>query len=112
MASIRQEKISALLKKELAIIFQRESSMLFNGRFITVTLVRITPDLALAKVYLSFMAVKDPALELDMVKDQTWKIKNLLAKKVGKQLRRMPDLAFYIDDSLDYYEEIDNLLKK
>ncbi|NNE54434.1 MAG: 30S ribosome-binding factor RbfA [Flavobacteriales bacterium] len=112
MASIRQEKIASLIKRELAIIFQRESSTLFNGRFITVTHVRMTPDLNLAKVYLSFMAVKDKQAELDMVKTQTGKIKHSLGQNAGKQLRKLPDLAFYIDDSLDYYEKIDDLLKK
>ncbi len=112
MASIRQEKISALLKKELAIIFQQQSNVLFNGRFITVTLVRITPDLGLARVYLSFMAVQDVEEELNKVKEQNWKIKKLLVNKVGKQLRKMPDLSFHIDDSLDYFDEISNLLKK
>lgn len=112
MDSIRQQKISSLLKKELAIIFQKESSTLFGGRFITVTQVRVSPDLGLAKTYLSIMASKDKQADLKMIREQDWKIRKLLAAKVGKQLRKMPELAFYIDDSLDYYEEIDSLLKK
>ena len=112
MASIRQEKISELLKRELAVIFQRESQTLFSGRFITVTHVRVTPDLGSARVYLSFMAVQDKNAELDKVNVHKWKIKKLLVKQVGKQLRIMPDLSFHIDDSLDYYDEISNLLKK
>jgi ribosome-binding factor A len=112
MDSIRQQKISSLLKKELAIIFQKESQTLFGGRFITVTQVRVTPDLGLAKTYLSIMASKDKEADLKMIREQDWKIRKILAGKVGKQLRKMPELAFYIDDSLDYYEEIDSLLKK
>lgn len=85
---------------------------MFGGKFITVTSVRISPDLGIAKVYLSIMASKDKNADLKMVRQQDWKIRKILAGKVGKQLRKMPELNFYIDDSLDYYEEIDSLLKK
>lgn len=111
MAGIRQEKIASLLKRELAQIFQREASTMFNGRFITVTVVRMTPDLGLARVYLSFMASKDKEGDLKMIKSHDWIIRKKLAETVGKQLRRMPELQFHIDDSLDYYEGIDELLK-
>ncbi|MCB0760695.1 MAG: 30S ribosome-binding factor RbfA [Flavobacteriales bacterium] len=112
MSSIRQEKINSLIKRELAQIFQQESRGLFQGAFITVTTVRVSPDLGNCKVYLSFMAVADKEAALDMVKDQSWKIRQQLGSKVGKQLRKIPELAFFIDDSLDYYDEIDRLLKK
>ena len=112
MASIRQEKISNLVKRELALIFQQESRNLFAGRFITVTQVRVSPDLSLAKAYLSIMAVPDAQAELKKINEQKWKIKQLLVKQVGRQLRRMPDLAFFLDDSLDYFDEISDLLKK
>lgn len=111
MASIRQEKVSSLLKRELAVIFQRESRNLFEGRFITVTQVRVAPDLGTAKVYLSFMAVPDAKAALEQVKQNDWKVRQILGNTVGKQLRRVPELFFYLDDSLDYYDEIDRLLK-
>jgi ribosome-binding factor A len=111
MASIRQEKVSSLLKRELALIFQRESRNLFEGRFITVTQVRVAPDLGSAKVYLSFMAVADKQVALEQVKSVDWKVRQILGSVVGKQLRRTPELFFYLDDSLDYYDEIDRLLK-
>ena len=110
--SIRQEKISNLLKQELALIFQKESRNLFRGRFITVTIVKVSSDLGLAKVYLSFLAVPDKKEELEHVKSQKHEIKKILGSSLGKHLRRIPDLAFFIDDSLDYYQEIDDLLKK
>lgn len=112
MASIRQEKVANLLKRELAEIFQQESRNLFGGKFITVTQVRISPDLGLARTYLSIMAVPDPKAELSKINEQKWKIKKLLVQRVGRQLRKMPELAFFIDDSLDYYDEISDLLKK
>lgn len=111
MASIRQEKVAGLIRKELALIFQRESRTLFEGAFITVTQVRMSPDLGTAKVYLSFMAVKDSDGELEKVKAQGKKIRHILGNAVGKQLRRVPELFFYLDDSLDYFDEIDRLLK-
>lgn len=112
MDTIRQQKINALLKRELAIIFQQESRNLFLGKFITVTQVRVTPDLGLAKVYVSIMTSMDKEADLKMIREQDWKVRKKLADVVGKQLRKMPELAFYIDDSLDYYEQIDSLLKK
>lgn len=109
--SVRLEKISSLIKQELATIFQRESRNLFEGAFITVTTVRVSPDLSHAKVYLSFFTKGDKAPLLKIVQIQTPPIKKMLASTVGKQLRKIPDLAFFIDDSLDYAEEIDKLLK-
>lgn len=111
MASIRQEKVAGLIKRELAIIFQRESRNLFEGAFITVTQVRMSPDLGTAKIYLSFMAVKDNDTELAKVKTAGKKIRQILGNTIGKQVRRVPELQFYLDDSLDYYDEIDRLLK-
>ena len=109
--SIRQEKIQRLLLKELSIIFQQQSSILFGGRFITVSAVKVTPDLSVAKVYLSFMASQDKKADLKAVNGYNWKVRKLLAEKVGKSLRIVPELFFKIDDSLDISQEIDRLLK-
>lgn len=111
MDSIRQEKIGQLIKRELAVIFQRESRTMFNGMFITITKCRVSPDMGVAKAYLSFMAVKDKEEALNVVRNMSWKIRKMLAAGAGKDLRRTPELTFFIDDSLDYYEKIDELLK-
>lgn len=95
-------------------LLQREGPMRFGGHFITVTTVRITPDLSLARVYLSFMPMASvgPAEEgLALVQGEAHHIRKVLAGKVAKHLRKMPELRFIIDDSLDRYEEIDDLLK-
>ena len=110
MSSIRQEKVGSLVKQELSIIFQREASMHFDGLFITVTLVRMSPDLGLAKVYLSFMAVKDIDVALRVVKKEANWTRHALAKVIGKQVRRIPELQFYIDDSLDYFDKVEKAL--
>ncbi|MEZ7887379.1 MAG: 30S ribosome-binding factor RbfA [Flavobacteriales bacterium] len=109
--SIRQQKIQSLLRRELATIFQRESNILFNGRFITVTHVRITPDLANANVFLSIMASKDVKADLKMIDQNNWKVRKLLGERVGKTMRIIPILTFKIDDSLDLAAQIDELLK-
>lgn len=95
-------------------LLQREAAMRFGGHFITVTTVRMTPDLSLARVYLSFMPIASagPAEDgLALVQGETTHIRKVMAGKVGKHLRKMPELRFFIDDSLDRYEEIDDLLK-
>jgi ribosome-binding factor A len=113
MPSIRQEKVAKLIQQELAIIFQQHSRDMFKGAFITVTVVRMSPDLGVAKAFLSFFApgkdTKDEFLEL--VRAQSSKIRGILGNKVGKQLRIVPELVFYMDDSLDYADNINDLLK-
>ena len=112
MESVRQQKINKLVQKELAEIFRAEARNLFGGAFITVTTVRVSPDLGLAKIYLSIMATKEKEAIFNSVKEQTNVIRKKLGLLVGKQLRVVPELSFYIDDSLDYAMKIDALLKK
>jgi ribosome-binding factor A len=112
MDSVRQSKIARLLQKELATIFQAENRNILPGKLITVTVVRVTPDLGLAKVYLSIFPHKPEEDVLTPVKDHTSIIRNTLGQNVRHQLRVVPELAFYIDDSMDYVEKIDRLLKK
>ncbi len=108
---VRQSKVAKLLQKELGEIFRSEARSLFSGMFISVTVVRASPDLSFAKVYLSFMAVKDVQAGLDAVKDKVKEIRRRLALATKSQLRVIPELNFYIDDSLDYADKIDELLK-
>ncbi len=110
METTRQSKVSRLLQKDLGIIFQQESRNLFAGKMISVTTVRISPDLGVAKVYLSIFPSEKNDETLQLIKTQTKNIRRILGNKVGKQLRIIPELAFFIDDSLDYIENIDNLL--
>ncbi|MPQ49138.1 30S ribosome-binding factor RbfA [Marinifilum sp. N1E240] len=110
MESTRQSKVSRLLQKDLGEIFQVESRNLFGGKMISVTTVRISPDLGLAKVYLSIFPSDKSEETLELVKMSSKNIRRILGKRVGKQLRIVPELAFFIDDSLDYIENLDNLL--
>ena len=111
MDSVRQNKIARLIQKELAVLFQAESKNLFPGRMVTVTMVRVTPDLALAKVYLSvFPNSKDEDI-VAQVKPHSKHLRSLLGQNIRHQVRVIPDLVFYLDDSMDYFERIDKLLK-
>ncbi|WP_321289578.1 30S ribosome-binding factor RbfA [uncultured Sunxiuqinia sp.] len=112
MESTRQQKISRLLQKELADIFLKESRNLFMGKMISVTTVRVSPDLGLAKSYISIFPTENRKEVLKQIRISNPKIRGLLGRKVGKQLRVIPELEFYIDDSLDYIDNIDRLLNK
>jgi len=113
MESVRQQKVNKLLAKELAEIFRSNSRTLFSGGFITVTGVRVSPDLGSAKVYVSIMGgTKDKASIFKTILDQNHVIRKKLGLIVGKQLRVVPELHFFIDDSLDYALKIEELLKK
>lgn len=109
MPSTRQNKVARLLQKELGQIFLEES-YLFGGKMITVTVVRITPDLGVARIYLSVFNPNEKSDPLSEVREHMGRIKNELGKRIRHQLRIMPELHFFIDDSLDYADNIDRLL--
>ena len=113
MESNRQKKVSRLLQKELGIIFQQKGRD-FGRKMISVTTVRISPDLGVAKVYLSIFPPdkKDDEETMESVKNHSSKIRNELGQKIKSQLRVVPELAFFEDDSLDYIDNIEQLLKK
>lgn len=111
MASIRQEKIAGVLQQDLGIIFQQNSRTLCDGAMVSVTVVRVTPDMSIAKVYISIFGHKDPDKVLQTIKENASQIKHEVAQKVRFQLRKMPNLIFYRDDSMEYAAEIDSLLK-
>ena len=111
MDSVRQNKVNSLLQQELAEIFLQEGRSLLPGGLITVSAVRVSPDLGIAKVYLSLFPVKDKKAVLATIKDRAHRLRGSLGSRIGKQMRVVPELFFYIDDSLDRAEEIDRLLK-
>lgn len=110
MESTRLKKVERLVQKELSIYFQQHASV-YLGKLISVTVVRISPDISIARVYLSIFPTSDIEKVIEMVTNDTGKIKYELGKKLKNQLRKIPDLKFFIDDSLDHAENINNLLK-
>ncbi|HRD52192.1 MAG TPA: 30S ribosome-binding factor RbfA [Flavobacteriales bacterium] len=111
MDSLRQNKVNSLLLKEIAAVFQTEGRALLPGGLITVSAVRVSPDLGVAKVYLSLFPVKDKAAVMEHIKGHSHRLRGLLGSRIGKQMRVVPELLFYLDDSLDRAEAIDKLLK-
>lgn len=109
MESTRQAKISRLIQKELSEIFRLQTAKT-RGTLVSVTNVRVSPDLSVAKVYLSVFPSDKSAETLESIKASAKTIRYELAQKVRFQLRKCPELAFFLDDSLDYLENIDNLL--
>ncbi len=109
MDSKRQQKFARLIQKDLGEIFQKESKNLFEGAFITVTEVKVTPDLGIARAYLSFMLTNDREGILKLINENNKVIRSTLAQKIRHQVRVIPELQFFIDDSADYAAKIDEL---
>ena len=109
MEGKRQAKISRMLQKELSEIFSRYTSSM-NGVLVSVSSVRVSPDLSTAKVYLSIFPPERSQELLAIVKAQAKTVRYELAQQVRQILRKCPELSCYLDDSLDYIENIDRLL--
>jgi len=112
MNTIRQNRVARLIQKELAIIFQEHSYDLFQNKIITVTIVRISADLSVCKVYVSIFPYNEKENFIEYLNMQKKVIRNFLAQRIRNQVRIIPELIFYRDDSIDYANRIDELLKK
>lgn len=102
MESKRQLKFSRLIQKELAEIFQRDIKSLFGGVFITVTQVQMSPDLGVAKVHLSLMLTNDKQQTMELIVDQAKTIRNMLGAKIRREVRVVPELIFYLDETAEF----------
>jgi ribosome-binding factor A len=109
MESKRQKQVARLIQKDLGEIFQREFRSLFAGNFVTITDVKVSPDLSVAKVYLSFLKNHNRESLLEEIKEQTKKIRGMFGMKAGKQLRIIPHFSFFIDDTAEYAQKIEEL---
>lgn len=112
MESRRQAKVSRLIHREIASILQKNSNSWFSVQFITVSKISVTPDLSYAKVYLTFLNEPNPQEKVDMVKTKTGEIKLQLGRALKNEMRKLPDINFFYDDTLDYVENMDTLFKK
>ncbi len=108
----RQKQIAALLNEELNTIFQRLGLNMIEGGMVSISSVKVTPDLLEARIYLSFFQTKNAQAALKKVEDRSWEIKKELAARVAKQLRRMPELRYFHDDTLDYVFKMEEVFKK
>ncbi len=107
----RQKMVAGLLNKELSDIFQRLGLSMMDGGMVSISSVKITPDLYEARIYLSFFKVADSFDALKKIEERGWEIKKMLTTRVRHQLRSMPLLTFYIDDTLDYVDKMEKIFK-
>ena len=108
----RQKQIAGLLNEELNTIFQKLSLSMIDGGMVSISSIKITPDLLEARIYLSFFQVKDAKAALKKIEDRHHDIKKELAAKVRHQLRNIPVFKFYQDDTLDHVFKMEELFKQ
>jgi ribosome-binding factor A len=108
----RQKQVAAVLQEELNEIFRRLGLNMMDGGMVSISSVKVTPDLLEARIYLSLFQVKDADATMKTIEDRAWEVKKHLTDKVKHQLRRMPVLHFYKDDTLDHVFKMEELFKK
>jgi ribosome-binding factor A len=109
--SKRQKQIGNLLQKEMSDVFQREGLNIVQGGMISIAKVRVTPDLMEARFYLSFFQINEPLKMLKHIQDQDWNLRKQLAAKIKNQVRKIPVLSYYLDDTLDYVFKMETLFQ-
>ena len=112
MESKRQQKFAGVIQEDLAAIFQREGMNYLPNTLVTITKVRVTPDLAIARVFLSFFNNTDTALALHTVKSHASEIRYKLGSRIKDQVRIVPQLEFFIDDTSEYVDRMEKIFDK
>ncbi len=110
--SKRQKQVAKLVMEEISDIFQREGVNIINGGMVSIVKVMVTPDLLEARIYLSFFNVKDTQTLLQKIKDQGWEYRKLLGQRLRNQLRRIPEIVYYNDDTVEHLFKMEELFKK
>ena len=108
----RQRQVAGVLQEELNDIFRRLGFNMMNGGMVSISSVKVTPDLLEARIYISLFQVKDIESAMKKIDDRSWEIKKELGDRVKNQLRRIPVLHFYLDDTLEHVFKMEDLLKK
>ncbi|MBE7173989.1 MAG: 30S ribosome-binding factor RbfA [Williamsia sp.] len=108
----RQKQVAGLLKEEISGAMQKLGLGMIDGGLVSISSVKITPDLFEARIYLSLFQVKDPQAAMKKIEERSWEIKRELVTRVKNQLRSMPQLVFYIDDTLDYVFKMEEVFRK
>lgn len=111
MESTRQKKVSRQLLKDLSQIFQQEGRAIIGTSFVSVTVVRVSADLSVARVYISVFGTENKSELLDLINMKSFLFRKKLGLKIRNQMRKVPQLKFFLDDSVDYSQEIEDLLK-
>lgn len=108
----RQKQVAGLIQEEINTIFQRLGLTMMDGGMVSISSVKITPDLLEARIYLSVFNVSDNKAVLKKIEERAWEIKKELAARVKSQLRRIPELKFFLDDTLDHVFKMEELFKQ
>ena len=108
----RQKQVSGLIQEEINLIFQRMGLNMINGGMVSISSVKITPDLLEARIYLSVFNATDNQSVLKKIEDRAWEVKKELAARVRNQLRRIPEIKFFLDDTLDHVFKMEELFKQ
>ncbi len=109
--SKRQKQIGNVIQKEMSDIFQREGLNIMHNSMISISKVKVTPDLMEARIYLSFFQVEDPEKMLQHIKDRDWELRKHLAARIKNQVRKIPVLQYYLDDTLEYVFKMEEVFK-
>ncbi len=109
MESKRQQKFSRVIQKDLGEIFQREGNNYLPNAMITVTKVRATPDLGIVRIFLSFFNVEDADQAIKTIREKASEIRYTLGKRIKDQVRGVPQLEFFLDDTNEYVDKMDKL---
>ena len=112
MENTRQQKIAKQIQRDVAEIFQRDIVESLRGSLVTVTAVRVSVDLSYAKIYVSVFPFDKSQATLEAIEQQNRTIRGALGRRMRFQVKSIPELQFFLDDSLEYIENIDSLLKK
>ena len=111
METTRQQKITKQIQKDIAEIFQKEGAAIVRGSLVTVTAVRVSPDFGYAKIYVSIFPFERNERVMGEIERNNWFIRRALGQRIRNQLKNIPELQFFLDDSLEYIEGIDRALK-
>lgn len=113
MESIRQKQVGELIRRYFGMILTEEGINIYGrGKLVTITDVRMTPDLLVAKIYVSVYGTEDKPEVILLLDDAHTQLRQALAGKIGKQMRRMPEIEFYLDDTIDEMYRVDDLLNR
>lgn len=110
--NMRQQKIARQIQRDMAEILQKEGAAIVAGRMVTVTTVRVSPDFAYAKIYVSVFPFERAEETMQALEKNNWLLRRELGRRIRNQLKVVPELQFFLDDSLEYIENIDSLLNK
>lgn len=112
METTRQQKIGKQIQKDIADIFLKEGAYIVKGVLVTVTAVRVSPDFSYAKAYISIFPFDKNSEVMNTITDNNWFIRKALGSRIKHQVKSIPELSFFLDDSLEYVESLERAINK